>query len=180
MPHIHTGPGEHDATASAFIVRFDTSQPQLLLHTHKKLHILMQPGGHIEVLENPWQAVLHEIVEETGYDLSQLQILQPSERPRALTGAILHPAAVCQSTHDFGADSNGHRHTDTAYAFAAQSAPSGKPDDGESTDLVWVTADELATLTSDQIIPNIREIGLYVLGTCTASWDRVSLSEFQA
>ena len=36
MPHINTKPGQHDFTASAFIVRLDRSEPQVLLHLHKK------------------------------------------------------------------------------------------------------------------------------------------------
>jgi 8-oxo-dGTP diphosphatase len=66
MAHIHTKPGQHDFTASAFIIRIDTPKPKVLLHMHKKLGVLLQPGGHIELNENPWQAVHHEIEEETG------------------------------------------------------------------------------------------------------------------
>lgn len=46
MAHIHTNPGEHDLTASAFIVRDDFAKPRLMLHMHKKLGVLLQPGGH--------------------------------------------------------------------------------------------------------------------------------------
>lgn len=35
MSHIHTNPGEHDLAASAFIIRTDAPEPQLLLHVHK-------------------------------------------------------------------------------------------------------------------------------------------------
>jgi hypothetical protein len=49
MAHIHTEPGQHDFTASAFIIRLDRlderGQPKLLLHKHKKLHKLLQFGG---------------------------------------------------------------------------------------------------------------------------------------
>jgi 8-oxo-dGTP pyrophosphatase MutT (NUDIX family) len=102
MSHIHTKLGEHDVTSSAFIVRFDTPKPQLLLHQHKSLGKLLQPGGHVELTENPWQSVLREITEETGYELSQLQVLQPKDRLASLANAILHPVAVCVNTHDFG------------------------------------------------------------------------------
>jgi len=53
MSHIHTNPGEHDQTVSAFIIRTDTAEPELLLHVHKKLGVLLQPGGHIELNETP-------------------------------------------------------------------------------------------------------------------------------
>lgn len=82
MAHIHTNPGEHDLTASAFIVRDDFEEPRLLLHMHKKLHILLQPGGHVELNENPWQAIEHELREETGYTFDELEVLQPKDRLR--------------------------------------------------------------------------------------------------
>jgi 8-oxo-dGTP pyrophosphatase MutT (NUDIX family) len=56
MPHIHTGPGEHDHTASAVIIRNESDGPKVLLHLHKKLNRLLQPGGHVELHETPWQA----------------------------------------------------------------------------------------------------------------------------
>lgn len=80
MAHIHTEPGQHDHTASGFIVRTDTPEPTLILHRHKKTGKYMQFGGHIELDETPWQAVRHELMEESGYDLSDLQILQPMQR----------------------------------------------------------------------------------------------------
>src|ERR1035437_9256827 len=98
MAHIHTNPGEHDQTASAFIVRTDKAEPELLLHVHKILGVLLQPGGHVELDENPWNAICHEIVEETGFDLGQLMILQPKLRIDSIEGAILHPVPLVHNT----------------------------------------------------------------------------------
>jgi 8-oxo-dGTP diphosphatase len=178
MAHLHTQYGEHDQTASAFIVRTDTERPQLLLHMHKKLGVLLQPGGHVELHENQWQAICHEIEEETGYELTQLQLLQPRDRMLGLTDAQLHPAAVCQITHDFGGDSS-HRHTDTAYAFVTTQDPTGKPSEGESTDLRWLTADDLEQLSSTEIFEDVREIGRFVLVTCLEKWEKVALGSYE-
>lgn len=49
-------------TATGFVVQGDRT----LLHWHKRLQQWMPPGGHIEPDENPVQAVLREIREETG------------------------------------------------------------------------------------------------------------------
>ena len=58
MPHIHTGEGEHDLTASAILVRkINDLGFSVLLHKHKKIDRIMQPGGHVELTENPYQAV---------------------------------------------------------------------------------------------------------------------------
>src|SRR3954466_7704978 len=63
MPHIHHEPGQHDFTTSAFIVRTDRSEPQAVLHEHRKIGKLLQFGGHIELTESPWQALLREVRE---------------------------------------------------------------------------------------------------------------------
>ena len=49
MAHIHE---KIDFTTSVFIVR----NGKVLLHKHKKLGIWLQPGGHIELDEDPNQA----------------------------------------------------------------------------------------------------------------------------
>ncbi len=48
-------------TATGFVVQGDRT----LLHWHKRLQQWMPPGGHIEPDEDPVQAVLREIREET-------------------------------------------------------------------------------------------------------------------
>ena len=63
-------------TISAWIMRRQDGEVKALVHRHRKLHIWLQPGGHIEHTENPWQALAHELREETGYELSQLRVLQ--------------------------------------------------------------------------------------------------------
>ena len=57
MPHLNTGPGEYDLTASALIFRELDGRLHLLVHRHRKLGLLMQPGGHVERTEDPWAAV---------------------------------------------------------------------------------------------------------------------------
>lgn len=177
MPHIHTNPGEFDVTASALVMRFDSAKPRLLLHVHKKFGRLMQPGGHVELTETPWQAVLHELIEETGYSLDQLKLLQPKQRLRSLSHGTLHPVPVCESSHSISED---HQHTDRAYAFATQSLPIGLPAAGESTDFTWVNSDELRGLSQSEIGSDIREIGLYALHICALEWEQLPLTAFGA
>ena len=92
MPHLHTGLGEYDHTVSAFIVKVDsTGEPKLLLHHHKKLDVLLQPGGHIELTETPWAAIAHEIKEETGLEVTniQYQSSQPWPYPSNLMAGFM-------------------------------------------------------------------------------------------
>ena len=178
MGHIHTEPGQHDQTISAFIVREDFDKPKLLLHMHKKLHVLLQPGGHIELNETPWQAISHEVAEETGYRMDQLQILQPAERLKAISGAVLHPTPLVYNTHYFDTEGT-HRHTDVSYAFVANGEPALELSEDESSDVRWLSLEELMALNPNEIFENVREIGAYTLSTVLNAWERVDTAEYK-
>ena len=60
-------------TATGFVV--DGSRT--LLHWHKRLQQWMPPGGHIEPDEDPVQAVLREIEEETGLVTEVMRAREP-------------------------------------------------------------------------------------------------------
>jgi 8-oxo-dGTP pyrophosphatase MutT (NUDIX family) len=175
MPHIHTQPGQHDHTASAYLFRVDMNEPKVLLHMHKKFGKYMQFGGHIELDETPWQAITHELLEESGYSIEQISVLQPKDRIAKLTDAAMHPHPVTHSTH---ALPNKHFHTDVAYAFTVDNAPKTLPSDGESTDIRSFTRSELVDLPDDSIIENVREIALYIFDHCLANWQPTTPDEF--
>lgn len=174
MPHIHTEPGQHDFTASAYIVRLDTPEPALMLHMHKKLHKYLQFGGHVELRETPWQALIHELAEESGYDITQLKLLQPTVRLKRLTDTDLHPQPLSIQTHHFpGID---HYHTDIAYAFTTDQKPRNSVAEGESQQLRLFTLKELQELPADAIYANVRETSIYVLTELLNRWEPVAVS----
>lgn len=140
VPHIHTLPGQHDLTASAFIVRTDAAEPHVLVHRHKKLGRLMQVGGHVELEETPWSALAHEVREESGYDLDQLGVLQVVDTRVDTAGAVVHPIPFVVNTHRLPGD---HLHTDLSFALVAGGPPRHRVDEGESADLYWLTLGEL-------------------------------------
>jgi 8-oxo-dGTP pyrophosphatase MutT (NUDIX family) len=177
MPHIHTNPGEHDHTATAIIIRSDDVEPKILLHMHKKLAHLMPPGGHIELDETPWHAILHEIKEESGYELDQLELLQPPLRIRRLGSADIHPQPVVHATHPFA--NINHYHTDIMYAFVTDSLPKFEPGVGESTDLRWLTGNEIKELSADEVYEDVRDVCLFVLNELLDSWERVNVLNFE-
>ncbi|HUD05354.1 MAG TPA: NUDIX domain-containing protein [Candidatus Saccharimonadales bacterium] len=170
MAHIHTKPGQYDHTVSAYIVRLDGDEPKLMLHLHKKLDKLLQFGGHIELDETPWNAIVHELREEAGYDIRQLQILQPLVRITNLTAGILHPYPVTQISHSF---SEIHSHTDTAYGFVTNQTPKFPVNKDESQDIRLLNSEELAKLPNNMIPANVRETGLFVIDVCLSKWEKV-------
>ncbi len=62
MPHIHD---KIDFTAEAFIVH----KNKVLLRKHDKYKIWLSVGGHIELDEEPNEAVIREVKEEVGLDV---------------------------------------------------------------------------------------------------------------
>jgi ADP-ribose pyrophosphatase YjhB (NUDIX family) len=169
MPHIHTQPGQHDTTVSAFIVRMDGPEPAIMLHRHKKLHSYLQFGGHVELHEDPWKAITHELAEESGYAIRQLQLLQPAIRLAGTSkDTAFHPQPVSLTTNRFG--DTDHYHTDIGFAFIASTPPDRAPDKDESTDIRLFTAAQLRTLPAEDIFENVREICLFVLESCLPHW----------
>jgi 8-oxo-dGTP pyrophosphatase MutT (NUDIX family) len=140
MPHIHTDPGHHDITVSAWVIRKDSDQWKCLVHFHKKMDTLMQIGGHVELEETPWRSLSVELKEEAGYSLSQLSALQHSDVSVISHHNVQHPVPFAMNTHDVGSQ---HFHTDLCYGFVTDELPESAPNDQESTDLRWLTIDEL-------------------------------------
>ncbi|MGI9027699.1 MAG: NUDIX domain-containing protein [Candidatus Saccharimonadales bacterium] len=175
MPHLHTEPGQHDHTISGFIVRTDLPEPKLILHKHKKLGRYIQFGGHIELHETPWQAITHELREESGYTMPQLSLLQPKQRITSLTGVKLHPVAIYHNTHNFD---EVHFHTDLGYAFITDEEPIMAVEGNESNDMLLVSRHELVALPADQTFESVREAGLFIFDVCLSEWEVANLANF--
>lgn len=175
MPHIHTEPNQHDLTVTAYIIKIDSSGPKALLHMHKKLNILLAIGGHVELNETPWQAMAHELTEESGYVLNQLRILQPVSRITSMKKVVQHPYPLSMNTHDIP---GGHFHTDIEYGFVTTEEPSLNIAENESADLRWVTRSELDELGSDLIFDNTREIYRFAFDEALSNWEQVDVSNF--
>lgn len=96
-----------------------------VLHIHKRLHKWLQPGGHVNPGEAPWQAARREGHEETG-----LVLRHPGEGAR-LIHVDVHAAA------------GGHEHLDLRYLLVAEDAEP-RPGAGESPHVRWFSWDEAA------------------------------------
>lgn len=176
MPHIHTEPGQHDITASAWIIREDGDQPRALVHMHRKHGKLMQLGGHIELDETPWQTLEHEILEEGGYSITDLKVLQPFDRLPTVKNAVVHPLPVVSNTHKVSDD---HYHSDYGYAFVAAAAPSKSPAKGESQDLRWLTREELqAAAAEGEAYADIVDIYQLIIDQYLPNYARIDAASF--
>jgi len=176
MAHIHTQSGQHDFTASAMIVRTENDVQKVLLIRHKKYGRYIQPGGHVELHENLWQAVLHEVLEETGYEAQQLCIMQPKDSLRALNGiGMLHPIPAFVNTHPVPTN---HNHTDSMYLFVSDQFPAQKPGDGESQDFVWVDQAELNELPESELFSDTRDMFNHAFDKYLATWDKLDIATF--
>lgn len=171
MPHIHTDADQHDLTVTAYILRVDAPEPKALLHMHKKLNVLLPVGGHVELSETPWQAVAHELEEESGYALGQLKVLQPQSRIRKMPKTVLHPMPLSMNTHSIP---KSHFHTDIEYAFVAYTGPALKIAEGESLDVRWVSQEELNNLDSTEIYENTKVAYNFMFDEALENWDTVS------
>lgn len=175
MGHIHDKSGQVDQTVTAYIVRRDGDDVYVMLHKHKKLSKLLPVGGHIELNETPWGAMAHELTEESGYSLSELDVLQPPLRIKSLEGVVLHPHPVVVQTH---AITSEHFHTDMSYLFVAEAHPRGKRAAGESDDIRWLTRDGIERLSDNEIYNNTRQTCLAILDQFLDKWQPIPAKVF--
>lgn len=176
MPHIHTEPNQHDHTVTGFIIRDDGDEPRAFLHMHKKLHMLLPVGGHIELDETPWGAIAHELEEESGYRLADVEIMQPTLRIKQYEDIVVHPQPLFMNTHAFSED---HWHSDTAYLFLTHSDPTQELGKNESLDIRWLTRREIEQLPKNMIYDNIRDIYLQAMTVYIDEWEPVSVTSFK-
>jgi 8-oxo-dGTP pyrophosphatase MutT (NUDIX family) len=90
----------------------------VVLLQHKRLGFWMQPGGHIDAGESPWDAALREAREETGLDVRFV-----GDTPR-----LVHV--------DMHAGGRGHTHLDMRYLIDGGDADPSPPQD-ESQHIGW-------------------------------------------
>jgi 8-oxo-dGTP pyrophosphatase MutT (NUDIX family) len=124
-------------TASAVVV----SPGGVLLHRHRLLGIWLQPGGHLDAGEAPWDAAVREVIEETG--ISARHATEPSN----LGHPLLHLHV--------GPGGRGHTHLDLRYLLVADEIRPAPPP-GESQDVAWFDWDEALAVADPALIGALR------------------------
>jgi 8-oxo-dGTP pyrophosphatase MutT (NUDIX family) len=113
-------------TGSAFVVG---PRGVVLLH-HKRMGMWLQPGGHIDPGETPWDGALREATEETGL------ACRFADDPPRLVHADVHPGP------------RGHLHLDLRYLVDGGDADP-QPPEGESQLVGWFHWDAAIELAGD-------------------------------
>ena len=122
-------------TATAFVV--DGSRT--LLHWHRRLQQWMPPGGHVELNEDPVQAVLREVHEETGITAEVI----PTTAPLPFDYPEQLPAPYAILVEDIPGPGEPHKHIDMIYFCRAVAGAAHETRDDPT--LRWVDEAELRT-----------------------------------
>ena len=128
MPHIHD---LYDFVVSAFIIY----KGKVLLIYHKKYHEWLPIGGHIELDEDPQEALYREIKEECGL---KVQILAPTPNIRH-RGVKPLPTPSFVDAHKIDAR---HKHIAFVY-FGISSTDQVKLHEREHREFRWLSNKEL-------------------------------------
>lgn len=114
----------------------------VLLHLHKKLHLWLQPGGHLEPGEAPWEAARREAEEETG-----LRFGAWGAGPPALVHVDVHPGG------------QGHVHLDLRYLLEVDGDDSPRPPAGESQEVRWFSWRDAVTTADPGLSGFLAAVG---------------------
>ena len=129
-------------TSTGFVVRGDAT----LLHWHKRLGQWMPPGGHIEQDEDPVQAVLREIREETGIVAEVI----PSRAAEAFAYPEQLPAPYTILVEDIPGPGEAHKHIDMIYFCRPVDGADHEQVDDAS--LRWVSEAELVSARPLEVV----------------------------
>ena len=131
MAHIHD---KIDNTVAAFIVH----KRSVLLIDHKKLKMWLPIGGHIELDEDPEQALYREIEEEAGIKREDLEIL--GQRPHIVSDGTKF--LIAPTYLDIHRISETHEHIGNIY-FLKSLTDQITLAEGEHNEIIWVAEDKL-------------------------------------
>ena len=123
-------------TATGFVVQDGAT----LLHWHPKLGMWLPPGGHVEENEDPVQAVLREVEEETGIR-AEVVPTGDFEDDHAYPVQVPPPLTILVEDIDDPVD-GFHQHIDFIYVCRPTAPVTSLPDGW-----VWVSEEELAAGT---------------------------------
>lgn len=158
-------PAPSDRPRHFTVTGFVSRRGATALHWHR-LGMWLPPGGHVEPNEDPVQAVLREVHEETGL---RVEIIPTGPR-FAYSSPPQLPAPAAMAVYDIPRDGQHpgpHQHIDLIYFTRALEADPALPEDGKD----WAWFDEAMLRDDDaiehpltgrplRIAGDVRELGL--------------------
>jgi 8-oxo-dGTP pyrophosphatase MutT (NUDIX family) len=138
-------------TTTAFLISDETPKRVLLIF-HKKLHAWLPPGGHIEFTEDPIEAVIREVQEETGINIRELAppIVTLDNDAKSIP---VPNYFIEELIPEYGED-EAHYHLDIVYVIHIPHVPPVL-NESEHTDIGWFTKEEVASLETKE---NVRQV----------------------
>ncbi len=129
MPHIHD---LIDFTVDVFVVY----ENKVLLIFHRKHNMWLQVGGHIELNEDPDEALFREVKEECGLDI---EIIGGKEPTFEIKGTKFLYAPAFMNIHDIN---ETHKHVGLVY-FAKAKSTELVLSKREHSDIRWFSLEDL-------------------------------------
>jgi 8-oxo-dGTP pyrophosphatase MutT (NUDIX family) len=126
--------GPVHVTGSAIVV----GPRGVVLHRHKRIGVWMQPGGHLEAGEAPWDAALRETQEETGLP-------------------VRHPVGGQRLVHLDAHPAGAHFHLDLRYLLLSEDVEPSPPP-GESPHVQWFTLAEALELADEALVDGLNRL----------------------
>ena len=131
MPHIHD---KIDFTAEAFIVH----KNKVLLRKHDKYKIWLSVGGHIELDEEPNEAVIREVKEEVGLDVElfwkeNYPLIQRDQYKELIPPEFLNIHKI----------NDTHKHISLVYFAKSKTDKITQSENEKSDECKWFTKEEL-------------------------------------
>jgi 8-oxo-dGTP pyrophosphatase MutT (NUDIX family) len=133
------------------VIILSTSVPAkaLLIH-HKKFNAWMEPGGHMRPDENPVEAAIREVQEETGLDVTDYFDAGTKLDDRATL--VPRPAYIAEEGIDEQTHEPAHHHIDLIYSIRIPEQPV-KNEESKSHDIGWFTLEQMSQLP---MLENVR------------------------
>ncbi len=148
MSHIHE---KIDFTTCAYVVYKD----KVLLRKHEKYHIWLGPGGHIDLEEDPNQAVVREAKEEVGLDIKLWEGTLRHKEDFGPHQQLIPPVSL--NRHRIN---ETHEHIDLVY-FARSDTDKVIPEN-PTDEWRWLKKEELDSL---DLLPDIKFFAALALDT---------------